>query len=183
MKTISVGDAKIVTDLRKANVLQDVAGHLLDQSQGVILVTCSDGDHFYDIFSHQLEMQKGQCQDKRIHTLAWNGGAIRLTPNSPANRYSDEHRIFLEEIRDARDLKGIHTVALNNHAQCGKAETCDIDFLRLMRLHMQAKAAIKAMNEGISVACFLHITHPDRRRRTYFVSRPDWDQWINTNDH
>lgn len=180
MKTISAADAKIVASLREANVLQDVAGHLLDQRQGVIFVTCPDGDHFFDIFNHQLEMQEGQCHDKRIHTFGWHGGALRLAPHSPANRRPDEHQIFLEEIRDAREIKGINTVVLYNHAQCGKAGACNIDFLQLMRLHMQAKAAVKAMNGGISVACFLHVTYPDRRRRTYFVSRPDWDQWIDT---
>ncbi len=177
MKELSPNDEAIVRALRKANVLQDIAGHMLDQREGVILVTCPDGDHFFDIFSRQLEMQEGQC-DKRIHTFGWHGGSIRLAANSPANKRPDEHQIFLEEIRDARTIKGINTVALYAHAVCGKADVCNIDFLHLMHLHLQAKAAVKAMNDGISVACFLHITYPDMRRRTYFVSRPDWGQWI-----
>lgn len=178
MKELSPNDEAIVRALREANVLQDTAGHLLDQREGVILVTCPDGDHFFDIFSRQLAMQTGQCQDKRIHTFGWHGGSIRLAANSPANRRPDEHQIFLEEIRDARGIKGINTVALYAHAVCGKATACGIDFLQLMRLHMQAKTAVKEMNSGITVACFLHVTYPNKRRRTYFVSRPDWEQWI-----
>lgn len=181
MKELSLNDVAIVRALRHANALQDIAGHRLDQRDGIILVTCPDGDHFFDIFNRQLEMQEDQCGDKRIHTFGWHGGALRLAPHSPANRRPDEHQIFLEEIRDAREIKGINTVALYNHAQCGKAGACNIDFLQLMRLHMQAKTAVKAMNDGISVACFLHVTYPDKRRRTYFVSRPEWDQWIDAN--
>lgn len=180
MKELSSNDEATVRALRAANVLQDIASHRLDQKDGVILLTCSDGDHFFDIFSRQLEMQQGQCHDKRIHVLAWHGGSLRLVAGSPANKQPNEHEIFLEEVQFARNGKGMNTVALYAHAVCGKADACDIDFLRLMRLHMQAKNAVKQMNNGISVACFLHITYPDMRRRTYFVSRPHWDQWIGT---
>ncbi|MBI2050413.1 MAG: hypothetical protein HYT31_01230 [Parcubacteria group bacterium] len=180
MHALSENDVAIVRSLRDAGVLQDVESHRLDQSNGVILVTCPDGDHFVDIFSHQLRMQEGQCSDPRIHPLGWHGGAIRLVAGSPANKHPGEHQIFLEEIRDARGLKGINTVALYSHAQCGKASACGVDFLQLMMLHMQAKAAVKAMNSGISVACFLHVTYPTGTRRTYFVSRPDWDRWFST---
>lgn len=179
MKELSIGDSRVVQDLRNAGVLQDIADHLLDQRDGVILVTCPDGDHFFDIFSRQLEMQKGQCRDKRIHTFGWHGGAMRLVAGSPANKGMHDHQLFLDEIRDAREIKGINTVALYNHAQCGKAAACNIDFLHMMHLHMQAKLAVKKMNDGISVACFLHVTYPEGRKRTYFVSRPDWENWIN----
>ena len=77
MKELSANDMAIVCALRRANVLQDTASHLLDQRDGVILVTCPDGDHFYDIFSRQVEMQTNQCSDPRIHTFGWHGGAVR----------------------------------------------------------------------------------------------------------
>ncbi|MEK7188950.1 MAG: hypothetical protein AAB671_00380 [Patescibacteria group bacterium] len=180
MTVLSENDAAAIRSLRQNNVLQDVAGHLLDQRDGVILVTCPDGDHFHDIFSQQMMMQNRHRADPRIHPFNWHGGAIRLVADSPANQYPNEHLIFLDEIRDARSLKSINTVALYNHVQCGKAASCGIDFLQLMRLHMRAKAAIREMNSGISVACFLHVTYASGQRRTYFVSRPDWERWIST---
>ncbi|MDP1709439.1 MAG: hypothetical protein Q8L21_00945 [Candidatus Komeilibacteria bacterium] len=180
MAILSPIDARTITDLRRANVLQDVAGHLLDQRQGVLLVTCPDGDHFFDIFSHQLHMQDGQCRHPRVHTFGWHGGALRLVPGSPANTEPEEHQIFMREIREGRALKGINTVALYAHVPCGKAGERQIDLLQLMVLLIQAKAIIKLMNNGIVVAPFLHVAYQNNRRRTYFVSRPEWDKWLDT---
>lgn len=77
---------KTIEELREFKVLDEVQNHLLDQRNGAILITCSDGDQMYDIFKYHVKMQKEQCADPRIHTFAWHGGALRLAPNSPINQ-------------------------------------------------------------------------------------------------
>lgn len=85
-RLLSEKDLSIIKELREFGVLADVKGHQLNQKNGTILVTCSDGDQMYDIFTHQVKMQNGQCQDPRIHTFAWHGGALRLASKSPINQ-------------------------------------------------------------------------------------------------
>lgn len=79
-------DLKIIEELREFRVLDEIKNHLLDQRNGAILITCSDGDQMHDIFKYHVKMQKEQCADPRIHTFAWHGGALRLVPNSPINQ-------------------------------------------------------------------------------------------------
>ena len=174
---LSEEDRKAVLELRGFNILMDVKGHLLDQKKGIILISCADGDQFYDIFSQKAMLQKEHCGTTRIHTFSWNGGAMRLASNSPANKPGRSIcRDFLDEIYDTRAMKSIDTIALYSHTPCGKARSCGLNFIRVLDLQMSAKTKIKAENQGVHVACFCHIDY-GHKKRTYFISRDHWFQW------
>jgi hypothetical protein len=176
---LSESDYRLIREWREFGVLQDVDDHRLDQREGVILITCSDGDRFCDIFAKQVRMVEGQCKDPRIHTFAWNGGILRIAPGSPANkpgRTTDED--LLDEVADARAMKGINLVAGYSHIPCGKAGACKISPEQVIRLHIAAKRRIKELNRGIKVANFCHIDYGNGSKRTYFLSRCSWEEWV-----
>lgn len=167
-------DAKVIRALRERDVLQDVQGHLLDQKDGIILISCADGDRFPDIFAFHTALQSEQRSDPRVHTFAWNGGPLRLAPASPTNKLERTTQIdLMEEVRDARAMKGIDTVALVAHWPCGKAGACKISLPESIRLAFAAKERLKEENHGIRVALFLQVDYGDKMR-TYFASRAKW---------
>lgn len=172
---LSEEDRTAIEILRKEGILLDIEAHRLDQRNGVILVSCADGDQMCDIFAHQVKIQIGQCKDPRIHTFGWNGGALRLAPKSPTNKVGrSTAKDLLEDISDARKMKNIDTVALYVHAPCGKANACDISVIETLNLLMAAKERIKKENNGVKVACFFHVDYANGKKRTYFISRHKW---------
>jgi len=170
-------DRELIRELRKAGVLRDVENNRIDQTNGVILVTCSDADRFCDIFMHQVHMQAGCRPDPRIHVFGWHGGALACAPCSPINRRKHADEVFLDQIADARALKEIDVVALYAHAPCGAAELHAVSLENMLALQMRAKSKIKALNQGIKVVCFFHVDYGKGKQRTYFLSRPSWQQW------
>ena len=174
--SLSEKDSKLILELREAGVFQDVDQHLIDQSNGIILVTCSDADRFPEIFSHQVRMQADCRADPRIHTLAWNGGALACAPNSPINKRRGDEQIFLDQVAGARELKSINQVVLGAHWLCGMAAYFHLSLEEVLALQMSAKSEIKRLNRGIQVACFFPIDY-GKKQRTYFLSRPHWEEW------
>jgi len=182
MPQLDQNEVHFFEELREAGVLEDVNGNCLDTSKGVILVTCADGSHFGDIFKRQSEMTP------LIHTLALNGGGLILPHRSPANMPIGMSPtggmiclgdIYMSQISVAQELKGISVVALHVHFPCGIARLHNIGSRHLMELLVAAKTRIKAeTSEGTKVAACLHIAWPDGRKRTYFVSRDKWTEYL-----
>ena len=179
MLKLSAEDSALVKELRRIGVLEDVEEHRLDQSNGVILITCSDGDQFSDIFAHQVRMQTGQRPtDPRIHVFGWHGGALACACHSPINKREYAELVFLDQISAAREMKQINTVALYSHAPCGAAHGSNVNLVEAIALQISAKMKIKTLNQGISVACFFHVDYGNGAKRTYFLSRPKWEAWV-----
>ena len=178
---LSVSDMSFIRKWREtsAAVLQDTKGHLLDQTNGIILVTCGDRDRAPEIFKFQALMQAQTSGDPKIHILSWNGGALRLTKRSPTNKHGrSTDRDFLDEIHDAISIKNILTVALYIHFPCGKATACGLGFRDCIEFLFKAKERIKMENEGVRVACFCHIDYGNSIQRTYFVSKERYSAWL-----
>lgn len=168
-------DRQLIEILRyQAGVFADVEDHLLDQGNGVIMVTCSDGDQMPDIFSFQEKMRGDHRKNPRIHTIALNGGALLIGENSPL-KSDGEDRVMLKHIKQAIELKGITTIALYVHAPCGAAGLCRLDMRQVLDLLMEAKRRIKTEMPGVTVACFCHVDNG--KKRTYFVSRERYEEW------
>ncbi len=186
MGMLSVEDRAIVADLCENGVLLDAEGHRLDQTNGVMMITCSDGDQMPDIFKYQSGFCQTQRTDPRIHLFALNGGALLLPENSPINRATaklisneeDGHSsactkpnqgmvsihlqqdlVLLWNIQAARQLKDIHTIALYAHAPCGAATLCGLNMVQVLNYLIQAKARLRHTFPGLKVACFCHIDH------------------------
>jgi len=183
---LSSKDHELIRALREAGVLQDVEEHLLNQRDGVILVTCADGDQFPDVFQRQTSMQAGQRAKTRIHPLTCHGGALAYAPQSPVNKRKHADLVFLDHVSEARDMKSINTVALYAHTPCGAAHMCEVSIEESIALQMRAKKRILTLNQGIEVACFFHVDYntsrnKDGRKRTYFLSRERWEVWADEN--
>ncbi len=176
MSNVLAKDLEFISELREAEVLQPIKNHLIDQSNGVILVTCSDGDRFPEIFQHQVRLQADCRPDPRIHVLAWHGGALACATRSPINRRKDAHNVFLDQIKDARELKGINTVVLEGHYPCGAAGLFEVGLERCLALQIAAKMNVRRLNNGIHVACFFPV-YNGKRQQTFFFSREKWEVW------
>lgn len=174
---LSSEDRDLIRELRAAGVLRDIDNYRVDQTQGAILVTCSDGDQFCDIFTNQVHMQAGCRSDPRIHVFGWHGGALACAPCSPINRQKHADVVFLDQIADARVLKEIDVVVLYAHAPCGAAALHGVGLTQAFALQIRAKIEIKTLNEGINVVCCFHVDHGNDKKRSYFLSRPDWERW------
>jgi hypothetical protein len=172
---LSLRDRDLIREYKKAGILQDVNKHRLDQDQGVILVTCADGDRFPDIFNFQVKLQEHCRPHPRIHPLSWHGGAITCIPRSPVNTRRDSHLTFLDQIKAAPGLKDINLIALYAHAPCGAASLAGLSVEQVIALQIKAKKRIKALNTGAKVVCFFHIDHGEEKKRTNFLSRDLWE--------
>lgn len=194
MSNITEADFELLRELRREGVLAQVDEHRVPLDNGVILVTCGDGDRLPDIFAYKRKIVETRCNDTRIHLLAWNGGALRLAKPSGSARNSPiktdgtgAHKLFLQEIAGAVSLKGIRTVALYIHAPCGWAGLAGIDIRKTLLCLIEAKKTIKVAMPDVQVAAFVQVDYgdfatrirPDKRRfATYFTSRANVEQWI-----
>jgi len=163
--------------LKELGVLQNIVDHRLEYERGAILVTCADGDRFPDVFTHQARLQERNGHPLRLHTLSWNGGALILAPRSPAvkrGRTTDLDAI--DQIRTAREMKGINTVALHIHTPCGVAHALNLDLASSLELHMAAKLRLRSVIDGVCVTCFLHVDFGEGKMKTYYVSREQWER-------
>lgn len=174
---LSEKDRRILKDLRKNEVLIDIEGHRFSEhSAGHILVFCGDGDQSLDLLNHHIGLMTGQREQCRPHLLALNGGALHLPPCSPVSK-NGEGKVLRQQIKDAAALKGIQTVVLYSHAPCGAAKAAEIGLLEQLRLLMRAKLFIKKTLPLLEVLCLLHVDNGEGNKRTYFVSRNEWDEW------
>ena len=160
----------------QAMVLLDVHPHLIDQSNGVIVVACSDGDQMPDVFKHHEKFCTHHREHARIHLFSLNGGAKLISENSPL-RMHQEDQVLLSHIRMARKSKQIETVILYAHAPCGAAYGKKLSFTDVLELLFQGKERVKREIPGIKVACFCHVDHGNNKKRTYFVSYEAWLRW------
>lgn len=160
----------------QVGVLLDVHPHLIDQSNGVILVTCSDGDQMPDVFKHHEKFCTHHRENARIHLFSLNGGAKLISADSPL-RMHQEDEVLLSHIRMARELKKIETVVLYAHAPCGVAYGKKLSFTDVLELLFKGKERVKTEVPGVKVACFCHVDHGENRKRTYFVSYEAWQRW------
>jgi hypothetical protein len=178
---LTKAEFSLIRDLHESGVLQDVKTHLIDQEQGAIIVTCSDGDQFYDIFNQHVAWQAGQRPNNpRVHVLANHGGPFAYAPCSPIHRVRHTDKVLVPQIADARAMKGINTVVLHGHAKCGAANLANTSIEQCIALQMRAKANIKTLNHGIVVVPFFQVDYgswKNGEKHSYFFSRPDWEVW------
>lgn len=180
-------DLRLAREMRDANVLQDIDPHCVDCKDGLMLVTCSDGDRFYDIYTKKVEVVLSQRRDARIHTFGWNGGALRLAVYGIRFRWLGRILFHIarfvlsflgvpiidpiDEIAKARDMKGIDTAGLVGHGPCGWAYASKKDLTKVMRMLIRAKNNLKAAIPGIKVKLYPHIHWPNGKDCSYSSSR------------
>lgn len=177
MTELSQHDREFVRRLRDEGVLQDVADQRLDQVNGIILVTCGDGDETPELLQFVRERMRMRDLKPRIHQLSLNGGALLIPARSPVNTDGDG-KVMLKHVVKSNGIKGIRTVALYAHAPCAAAGEAGINLRGVIALLLEAKDEILRQAD-LDVACFLHVDHGQDRRRTYYVSRTAWNaMWL-----
>ncbi|MFA6547818.1 MAG: hypothetical protein WCT11_02620 [Candidatus Magasanikbacteria bacterium] len=167
-------DKQFLHELREKNILEEVEPNSLSLSHGAIVLTCADGDQFYDYYSHISSITKGQIAKSRVHTFALNGGSILLSSAWPDK---EEAVVLKRHINVAVDLKDIHTVILYAHAPCGAAAMCHLNIKTVIDYLMEAKSIIKNLRTDIKVICFMHVDWDGEKKRTYFISRDKWEKF------
>lgn len=181
MGKISEKEAGQIRSFRSMNILLEIEGHRLPQDKGVILVTCADGDQFGDLYTHQKWVNGSSPPEarERIHTLGWNGGALRIPHQSPVNQAGRTTDLdCIQDILEASKLKGIRTVALYAHAPCGKAHAHDVDLMGVLSLLAGAKARLKSEAPSLTVATFFHVRYPDGKARSYYFDCGAWGRYL-----
>lgn len=178
---LSPADREMVKSLRDDfGIFEDVESHRLDQHNGVIMMTCADGDQIADIFRYQAAQTAEQSGRSRVHTFALNGGALLISPSSPlvAGKPFIPEYLVEDQIRGAIQLKGIETLALYAHAPCGMAHSTHMSLTDVVSHLFEAKRFVKSRIPGLKVACFIHVDKGEGNKRTYFVSRQKWEEWV-----
>ncbi len=131
----------------------------------IITVSCGDGDRIEDILGH-----KRVTHCCKVHAICQNGGAMLMSEACPAN--SEEWpwgRLLRRSVLDACELKGTNLVALGSHYPCGLAKKLGISLDDVIRLTVDAKRTLKAMQPSLEVYCFFHVAYYDGRARTYTI--------------
>ncbi len=175
MGHLSKADSRYLKALRKRGILEELGeANLVDHSDGVIIVACSDGDQFYDVFKKHVELCLKHRKMPRIHPFTDNGGAL-LIPLDSALNTSGRGKNLLESIALASAMKGFRTAVLYGHAPCGAAALAKLTACKCIRLLFKAKDEVKSASGGrLKVACFFHVEWRNGRKRTYFISATKW---------
>jgi len=152
----------------RTNVLHDIQGDKIACPKGTILIGCSDGDRFWDMYNHHCEI----CNHTRNHPLSLNGGALLISKRSPIRGARADGNTLLRHAHLAVSKKGFRTIILYVHTPCLVANTYDLDFLEVLRLLIEAKMRLRScrgMSE-VKMYCFFHVDY-EHKKRTYFVAR------------
>lgn len=171
-------ELKWVRTLRNADVLRPIDEHRL-RGNHTISIVCPDCHQIGDIFDHHRRM----C-GYAPHQLALNGGALLIAQPSPLAQSATEGDVLLENLAEAIRLKNLSRVVLYAHAPCGKAASVNIGVRLTVGLLIAAKRRIKEhepLRRGagatLKLFCFVHIAYPESGKKTYFVSRQDWEEF------
>jgi hypothetical protein len=156
---ISNTDTEIIRAMRTLGVLEEIDGHQLSEvsEAGTILVTCSDGDHFHDVFHHHCH----HSASTRHHPLAAAGGPIAGLLSRDSN--------LLDEVRTAVEAKQITTVALTAHVPCAKAYGAEMTMRDVMAALLEKKELIRQHFPRMTIRMFCHVSNGTKR--TYFVNK------------
>lgn len=163
--------------LRGAGVFEDLQGHLIEDPDNII-VPCSDGHQMRDLFWTHYGKLESKRNGPILHPIALNGGALLIPESSPMNRMYREDLVILSHLQAAITMKNVKTVVLYTHCPCGAAYHHGLNLRQVMALLMEAKNRTRACLPGIDVLCYCHIDYGGGRRRTYFVNRKKWEDFI-----
>lgn len=168
MAHLSDQDSASIKELRAKGVLTEVWKCRLP-IEGIIIVTCADGDQMADLFAFQQELMVKQGLVPRIHTFGLNGGALLLAPNSPVTSKLAEDKVLLDQIETGAKLKKMNSVILYAHAPCGAAALAHLSVKDELHLLFTAAERVKKECSSIkAVTCFFHVA-TNSKKRTYLA--------------
>lgn len=169
MAKISDRAVKLLNLLVGFGTLEKVYPGMLKEisKEGVICLTCSDGDQMFDLYLHLVRVYfEAWCHSQskwlrfllfwpffaafmvrnffapRIHLFALNGGAMLLSPDWPT---PEEAIVLKRHIIKALKLKRIATIFLYAHVPCGAAAECNLTEWDVLDRLAKAKDVVKEL--------------------------------------
>mgnify|MGYP001616993896 FL=1 len=172
-------DRFCLEQMKQFGLFAEIMPQKLEISNGVIIVPCSDGDQFDDVYGHIAKVCR-EVQIGRIHTVALNGGGILMSNQLPAEqqRHGD---CLLENILTASAIKGIKDIFLYTHFPCAIAMSNGLGVIDQAFYLKMAKTRLKEANLELRIKCFFHVDKYDEqeggshKRRTYFMPKEKWE--------
>lgn len=177
---LSAEDTRSVHILEQAKVLLPHDGSKLETGNGIILITCSDGDKILEFLEHIEELVREGHGKFRPHIFAGHGGAMLIAEDCPLYRSTHADEFLLEQIADAHEMKNISTVILMVHAPCGAAKKGHIDVVAELAYLVRAKKRVKQVMPQLNVSTFIDVHFPDERKKILFVNTDAFDAWHKT---
>ena len=177
---LSPEDSRFILMLERAGVLQAHDGSKLETGNGIILITCSDGDKILEFLEHIEELIREGGGKFRPHIFAGHGGAMLIAEDCPLYREERADRFLLKQISDAHEMKDIGTVILMVHAPCGAAKKARMDVILELAHLVRAKKRVKAAMPQLKVSCFIDIHYADGGKKILFVSPEAFEDWQKT---
>lgn len=174
---LSEEDANDLAELIREKVLLPHDGKKLETKNGIIWVTCSDGDKILDFLEHVLNIIRAGDGKLRPHIFTEHGGAMIVAEDCPLYRANRIDELMLLKIADAHTMKDMNTVLLMIHAPCSAAEKMHMSAVQELIYLIRAKRRIQEVMPNLDVACFIHIQNVDENKEVWYVSSFAFEDW------
>ncbi len=172
-------EREILSELREKRILDDIDPHRLQDPLKVLLVTCADGHHMADIFRHQESICSRNGSGAVVHTIALNGGAMILSKNYLPNLKYPDKEVMIRHIIAGCEIKGIDTLAYHVHAPCGAARGSGLKAHESIKLALEGKQGMREILPiHFKMGCFAHVDWGNGKKRTYFVRKKEFFDWL-----
>ena len=155
-------DRLCLEQMKQFGLFAEIIPQKLAISNGVVAAFCSDGDQFYDLYSHTARVCEEAVGTIRIHPITLNGGGI-LMSGQLREEQCQHGQTMQENILAAVVMKGIKDVFLYTHFPCGIAISHCLGVIDQALLLRMAKNRLKEANPELRIKCFFHVEKYDEQ--------------------
>jgi len=178
---LTAHEKRCINKLIELGLFTRVMPEKLGIGKGVIIVPCSDGHQFGDLYRHITDMCKQAADTELIHPVALNGGAMLMSGHLTAeDGVLDGDAIFRSIIKANKMNRG-KDVIIYAHFPCGIARENCVGVVDQGLYLMMAKKRLKEAAPNLEIECLFHIDMYDEveggthKRRTYFMPKELWN--------
>lgn len=176
---LSERDRRIAERLLKFGVFEKINGKLIDQSNGLFCLVCSDGDQFNDLYQLHvrlmLEQRETPRETPRLHMFADHGKPLWLAQSSPLNRCRRGDNL-LESIREVPGIKEINVGVIHSHAPCAAATKAGLDIFQQVAIVKAGISRIRSNFPHITLANFFQVDNGEQK--SFRVNGMVWREFL-----
>jgi hypothetical protein len=177
MAKLEKKELEFIEFLRTIGVLKDVDADYVKikkEDGGEIIILCGDGKHFSDIYGHRIKLTKTiHPKNHKPHILSLNGGALRLSANSPLY-----NPIMAHDTLRAVLFNHINNIVLYGHVPCEAADFEDIDIQQNFELLIDGETVLQKLFEEIINNPESHFTRFLDKKTKNNEERKEKTEWI-----
>ncbi|MBI4101741.1 MAG: hypothetical protein HY443_02130 [Candidatus Nealsonbacteria bacterium] len=176
--TLSQQDLEFIGELKEIGALEKIQPDFFDQSKGIILICCGDGDRSGEIIHFHEKLMAAQRTKPRVHLLSLNGGSLLVPACSPFIGLDEipYDKLYRLQVAGAKKLKGMDTVVNHGHFPCGMASLINLDIRQVFELHKEADLQLQRDFPGFQIVSFMHIDYGEYMH-SYHVSGLKWREF------